>query len=669
MKVTEQNVNSLFGNRVQYKIPLFQRHYVWDKEDQWQPLWNDIIDRFSQQGSHFTGTLVIQKETQSNDNEEIKNEIYEIIDGQQRLTTFQIILCALRDLAKEDVKYEGIEEDANRLILNKTRSQGGELRYKLIPKDLDKEQFLELVDNDEDESSGRVRDAYNFFKTKIYDYVQNDYDKMDILFDSIVNDFGFVQILLDSGDEPEKIFESLNARGKHLLQFDLLRNNLFLRAHHDKDHLYKEYWDHFETPYWDPEEKLGTSSEIFLQHFLMAKLGAERVKPEFNIYQRQYRRKLENTETIKNEFYELQKYSEIYQEMTDCKNGSVIGKRMKFYETFELTTLHPFVLFAKCEVRLSGDELNYVFDILESYTIRRMLCCRGKNGLKNYNRFFSELIRKFGDNFSIENLVKQLSDQTSGARRYPTDDEIKPALHTSYDEHTELFPDDSTLVFPDNRTIKAALDGLWFETAGAIKIRLIRYILYRIELMKRNEDKFTEPLLFQDNLTTLEHVMPNEWKGSWVLPVENSSIIYKDSDNKPSVYLNKEVSDESLMYDELFSDSYKTKNPGWKTQPARNGLVKESYSEAFNLALARDHLLQSIGNLTLVTRQLNSKLGNRTFSQKKEALSEHSSLRLNKEICQHDTWDVNEIHARAEKLIADVCKIWPSLDWFAENLP
>ena len=67
MKVTEENVNSLFCNRVQYKIPLFQRHYVWDEEDQWKPLWNDIRGRSSQQGIHFTGTLVIQKENQSDD--------------------------------------------------------------------------------------------------------------------------------------------------------------------------------------------------------------------------------------------------------------------------------------------------------------------------------------------------------------------------------------------------------------------------------------------------------------------------------------------------------------------------------------------------------------------------------------------------------------------------
>ena len=57
--------------------------------------------QISQQGIHFTGTLVVQKETQSDNGDKSNAEIYEIIDGQQRLTTFQIILCALRDLAKE----------------------------------------------------------------------------------------------------------------------------------------------------------------------------------------------------------------------------------------------------------------------------------------------------------------------------------------------------------------------------------------------------------------------------------------------------------------------------------------------------------------------------------------------------------------------------------------
>ena len=143
-----------------------------------------------------------------------------------------------------------------------------------------------------EEREDRIQAAYDYFQNQISRYVNRDREKILALLLAVLNDFGFVQILLDSNDKPEKIFESINARGKSLLQFDLLRNNLFLSAREDRDRLYTTYWHDFETQYWDAEVKSGTSSELFLQHFLMTKLGTERVKPEFNTYQRQYRRNL-----------------------------------------------------------------------------------------------------------------------------------------------------------------------------------------------------------------------------------------------------------------------------------------------------------------------------------------------------------------------------------------
>ena len=146
--------------------------------------------------------------------------------------------------------------------------------------------------------------------------------------------------------------------------------------------------------------------------------------------------------------------------------------------------------------------------------------------------------------------------------------------------------------------------------------------------------------------------MPDKWKERWTLPVETEAVKYDT--NTRRVYVNEGVQGESKLYPNLFpSDNSEDGHPR-----------DESLLHVHHLALARDHLLHSIENLTLVTRKLNSKLGNRTFSQKKKVLDEHSSLKLNNEICQKDTWDVNEIHERAEKLIADVCEIWPSLEWF-----
>ena len=161
-----------------------------------------------------------------------------------------------------------------------------------------------------------------------------------------------------------------------LLQFDLLRNNLFLRARieDDRDRLYREYWEHFENPYWAREVTVGknkmTLSERFFQHYLMARLGEVSVSPLFSVYQE----RLAQNEGVEQELSALKQYSEIYQEMTDCSPDSEIGQAMSFYNTFGITSLHPFILFAINELRGSGSDLSLVFQILESYTMRRLLC-------------------------------------------------------------------------------------------------------------------------------------------------------------------------------------------------------------------------------------------------------------------------------------------------------
>ncbi len=681
MDVTKLQIASLFGQNLQFRIPLFQRHYVWNREDQWQPLWEDIVGKLhrkssqyqAQEFSHFTGAIVIQQVMTSAGTV----PKYEIIDGQQRLTTFQIIFCALKDISKAH-NYDDIANDVNLYIQNSGMLLSEDERYKLVPTEFDREAFQSLVEGLAGSSDSRIHSAFCYFKNEIADYANGEKKKLLALFRSILHDFGLVQISLGPDDEPEKIFESINARGKRLLEFDLLRNNLFLRAGADRDTFYNRYWAHFETPYWDPEVKnSGTSSELFLQHFLMAKLGTEQVRPEFKAYQRRYRRGLEdNCLGIEHEFSELKRYSEIYQEMTDCNDDSEIGRRMKFYQIFNLTTLHPFILFVTCEVRLSGDALQHVFDILESYTIRRMLCCRGEGGVKNFNQFFSKLVKELGKDFSVGKFIERLVKETSDTLRHPSDDEVEPALHIQYDESPTLFPDEDTVVFPDNMTIKAVLHRHWFETAGQIKIRLIRYILYRIEQMKISEDQFTEPAVFNDANFTLEHVMPKNWKKTWCLPVAGTIVREKDG-----LYLNSEVGDAGVLlhYKELFTDDYIVKNPQFFAdadkvkkanfgRPSRDALAKESYLHAFNLAIVRDDFLQSIGNLTLVTRQLNSRLRDKEFAEKKKILNKHSRLKLNKEIYRHDRWDVNEIRERAEELILYFYEIWPSLDWFQENV-
>ena len=100
----ELNISKLFSHPVQYKVPHYQRWYVWNKTN-WRTLWEDILAQCQDSyKEHFTGSIVTREISKG------EPEIFEVIDGQQRLTTFQIILCVIRDIlvSKEIYLYQKV---------------------------------------------------------------------------------------------------------------------------------------------------------------------------------------------------------------------------------------------------------------------------------------------------------------------------------------------------------------------------------------------------------------------------------------------------------------------------------------------------------------------------------------------------------------------------------
>lgn len=611
-------VHDLFGGPRQFKIPVYQRHYVWNKVDQWEPLWQDVIEKIEVNAKvevdqdripHFIGAIVTRQ---------LPRTVggipgYDIIDGQQRLTTFQIILCAISDVClSENLKDIASQADefltnsgllTNRFDNNQFRNPNE--RYKLIPTQADKAFFEALVDGKVEMSRGTIREAYNFFRYKIKEYTtvkdlslpEDARHRMMILLDTILRDFQVVQILIDSHANSERIFESINARGRTINEFDHLRNNIFLKARvsgKDVEDLHEKHWLHFEDDYWtqkldvDDEEMLV--AERFLQHFLMAKLRKDSIvyRDLFYTYDREYRTDLVKGQGVEFEFLELKKYSKVYRVIVDClcnpddwgefhtvKRMKLIAERMEFYKHLKITSLHPFMLFIINELEISYEELERIFNILESYTIRRLLC--SNQGIDNYSELFAGAIRSAGKvNWDSTELVGYLS-RLQSSDKWPSDEDVRRALARCGDASV-------------NRVVT-------------------RYILYRIELLKAASDStLREKLKFSVQLTR-EHIMPIEWRENWPLPGP------QDSD----------------------------------------------------LAKKRETAKQSIGNLTLLTREFNKELGNQAFSEKSNALLKNSDLKLTQEVVyesmdtlqRRKTWDVPEIAEREEELWRCFCKdIW-----------
>ena len=624
-------VHDLFGTRIQFKIPVYQRHYVWTQEDQWEPLWQDILEKIEMNAKvevdqdrtpHFIGTIVTRQ---------LPRRVgavprYDIIDGQQRLTTFQIILSAISDVCSE-AQLTDITEQADVFIVNsgllRMRHDTQEFRdddekYKIIPTKVDKSSFDALIDCNFGEIQGTIKESYDFFKRVIKTYmdeyvseIQNLQDprgRMNYLLDTILKDFKVVQILINAHANSERIFESINARGRAINEFDHLRNNIFLKArvrNMDVQLCYDDYWQHFEDGYWT--KKLGADdeeilvSERFLQHFLMAKLGKQNIthRDLFFTYDREYRATLSDDQGVDYELRELQKYSQVYKVICDCQfdsnNSSLhsnillksIADRMMFYNNLKISSLHPFLLFIVNELEIKDNELNKVFDLLESYSIRSLLCKKRRN--LNFNKFFSEdLISRFTTDSVSSELMSYLSTLDSD-EKCPNDDEVKQALS------------------------RCGIDT--FDRT------ITRYILYRIELYKEEVDSTLKDRLEFSKELTREHIMPIKWRENWSLP--------KSQDPKI-------------------------------------------------VAKERDLAIQSIGNLTLLSSELNEELGNKSFSEKRGPLLEHSTdLKLTQDIVyismnpiqERETWDVIDIRNREDNLWKCICSdLWPDVFQYSGEL-
>src|SRR5260370_12343107 len=143
------SVLDIFEKKHRLEIPLFQRQYVWNQEQQWEPLWEDISRKISEyiQGRkdgpvHFLGAMVMdQKQTPTTHVDK-----RQVIDGQQRLTTLPCFLAALRDFCREKA-CEELAKEFDKLTRNEGRMVDPATEiYKVWPTQRDRDQFRDVMD-------------------------------------------------------------------------------------------------------------------------------------------------------------------------------------------------------------------------------------------------------------------------------------------------------------------------------------------------------------------------------------------------------------------------------------------------------------------------------------------------------------------------------------------
>ncbi len=401
-------------NKRVFKVPVYQRNYDWSNI-QCEKLYQDIMIANERDHKHFTGTIVYIVGLDGS----TLNEVL-IIDGQQRLTTVYILLKALYDAAK-GVSVR-IEAEVEEVMFNRNCEE--KYKLKLKPVKTDNEQLILLIKNkiDDMDRNSNIYKNYVTFKNLIESTLAAGYELNDIL--SGIKKLEMVEIVLDKsqGDEPQKIFESINSTGLELSLADLIRNYL-LMDDMNQDELYENYWSVIEKNVG--YRNLGDFVINFLNSRISKSVNSE------NAYRLFKEHCEENRLTHEDVLKELKKTSKYYGAFIGENHyySKKISDHLRAFYTIKQTTILPFLfrVFSDYEDEIIDEAtLSKVLEYLLTYLVRITACEINKNLSRFMKSMYDRAIDGNYDNY-YEKFVIFLNDLRANDRM-PTDKEFKEAL-------------------------------------------------------------------------------------------------------------------------------------------------------------------------------------------------------------------------------------------------
>lgn len=511
MKADTLTLKALFQRDIRYVIPTFQRPYVWTQEDQWEALWNDIrnvaewyLDELEaadgnnalaeeRSTTHFMGAVVLQQQPTASREIETRT----VIDGQQRLTTMQLVLDAAQEVM-EELEFPEAPR-LSRLVVN-DHAEGDDV-FKLWPSTLDQEAFRAAMTNGAVTSGAfeesLIAEAHDFFRLQIREWIEaapspeEGSRRAHGLETALYGLLVMVVIDLATVDDPFVIFETLNARGTPLLDSDLIKNYVLQTASMrgaQVDDLYHREWKPLEDPWWRTEIPTGRlyrpRVDVFLNYWLVMRTATEvlssEVFPRFKAYVEDEHLAIDAVAA------DVRSIGATYRGLEEIDAFTVAGTFLYRWRTIEAGVSTPILLwlFSQPTFGLNDPRLERSLKALESFLVRRMLC---RMTTKNYNELFLELLSRLitnGSEHADDVLVGYLSEQTADSRLWPDDGAFELAL----------------------------LDMPLYRLLTRGRLRMVLEAL---------EDKARSPLADESHVQrgclTIEHVLPQKWRDHWPL--------------------------------------------------------------------------------------------------------------------------------------------------------
>ena len=454
MQPQDQTLAQLFDGKLVYIVPNYQRLYVWNRDDQWEPLWSDVRDIAEELvesaagteladadadgvEAHFMGAVVFKISGATPD----LAMKYRVIDGQQRLTTLQLLMAA----AASALDVAGLAEPADNLrnfTANASASQPLKIQYQRHRSGHDYERFPDVIsaarDGDSNPSiGGPMADCYRYFNSEIQEWLRLHGDRINVAGTALVQTLALklrvVAIYLDPHEKEHAIFESLNARGEPLTEWDKIKNYLLYKADEDRtlsqETFFEQYLDGFDDPWWRQLIGRGVQRsrvDVFVDYWLEAQTGTSvAVRRVFREFQRYVDRRDDRLEKIMEQLLDDARY---FKESETVESGAT-GREALFHKrrrAMGAGAVWPLLLKLRHLV-VDAEDREECLVALESYLVRRLIA--------GYQA------RSY-DQVALE-LIEALSAQAQ------TPEGPSKAIRThllSYSENANLWPNDTVTI-------------------------------------------------------------------------------------------------------------------------------------------------------------------------------------------------------------------------------
>jgi hypothetical protein len=440
LQAGETTLNKLLNTSRQFIVPIFQRNYSWQKS-QYEQLWFDILraSKFKEKQNHFIGSIVyIDMGTPAGRPQQLL-----LIDGQQRLTTISILLCAIKDYVQKfnlETKLINLAKIKNQFLYNSDEID--EDKYKLLLNVQDKETYIKLIDNTiftVNKPATNIIKCYEFFYERIEDFIK-EYGQIDEIYAGIFK-LSLVSISLDKdSDNPQMIFESMNSTGKDLSQTDLLRNYLLMDLTPEKQtRLYKTYWKPMEELFGEDIYKNDVNKfDYFIRDFLTLKSDTGHICKINNVYENFKRYYLDNNcekfAVLKDLFTYAKYYAciDLLQE-----NDDELKLYWQEFKKLDSHVVYPFLLKLyddySCQILIKED-FKKILQVVISYLWRRAICEIPTNSL---SKTFATLYQAVDKEDYVNSIIKAFVFKSS-YKRFSSDYEVREKLQTKDIYHFRL---------------------------------------------------------------------------------------------------------------------------------------------------------------------------------------------------------------------------------------